>query len=218
MKQIPLLLCNRLLPRLSADLGTMFLMRVEMPGATAELGKGTRGSGDPRARNASPRWTPAPRLRSAQRTAYLAADGVASLNHDLLSRNGARLKNSLHGGWRGKEMQKRKGKEKNWNQVVKFHISPERLLGDSILLAAAPAPGPASRCPRVSTPPPAQPLQPGAAVSGLAPSGRARRAGLGTGAKGGAEGHAFGQGRGRETGWNKAGKDKSGRSKKKIPG
>lgn len=104
-----------------------------MPGATAELGKGTRGKGDPRAWNASPRWTPAPRLRSAQRTAYLAADGVASLNHDLLSRNGARLNNSLHDGWRGKEMQKRKGKEKNWNQVVKFHISPERLLGDSIL-------------------------------------------------------------------------------------
>ena len=47
--------------------------------------------------------------------------------------------------------------------MVKSHIGPRRRLGDSILLAAQPAPGLASRFPRVPTPPPAQPLRPGAA-------------------------------------------------------
>lgn len=47
MKQISLLLCNRLLPRLSLDLGIMFLISVEHA-AAAETGEGevgTRGHG-----------------------------------------------------------------------------------------------------------------------------------------------------------------------------
>lgn len=72
--------------------------------------------------------------------------------------------------------------------MVKFHISPGRLLGDSILLAVHPALGLASRFPRIPTPPPAQPLRPGAAVCKLAPSGRERRGGLGAGSKEGRRG------------------------------
>lgn len=111
-----------------------------------------------------------------------------------------------------RKLKKTKGK-KNWNQMAKFHISPGRLLGDSILLAVHPALGLASRFPRIPTPPPGQPLRPGAAVFKLAPSGRERRGGLGAGAKGGAEGCAFGQGPGREIEWKEGGKGKSGGKK-----
>lgn len=44
MKQISLLLCNRLLPRLSLDLGIQFLIRVEMHAAAAEPGEGEVGT------------------------------------------------------------------------------------------------------------------------------------------------------------------------------
>lgn len=43
MKQISLLLCNLLLPRLSLDLGILFLIRVEMH-AAAETGEGELGT------------------------------------------------------------------------------------------------------------------------------------------------------------------------------
>lgn len=116
------------------------------------------------------------------------------------------------------ENKKRKGK-KSWNQMVKFHISPGRLLGDSILLAVHPALGLASRFPRIPTPPPAQPLRPGAAVCKLAPFGRERR---------GEEGWARGQRRGggcasgRDAGGGAGGgkgeKAKVAEKKKKNPG
>lgn len=154
------------------------------------LGRGSRGS---EGTNVLPRLMPASRLRATQGTAYLAADRVVSLNHDLLSWNGARFNNSLYDGWRGGGGFKKKGK-KNWNQMVRFHIGPGRLLGDSIPLAVHPAWGPAARSPRLPTPPPARPLRPGAAVFKLAPSGRERRGGLRAGASGGAEGARWGRG------------------------
>lgn len=154
------------------------------------LGRGSRG---PEGTNVLPRLMPASRLRATQGTAYLAADRVVSLNHDLLSWNGARFNNSLYDGWRGGGGFKKKGK-KNWNQMVRFHMGPGRLLGDSIPFAVHPARGTAARSPRIPNPPSARPLRPGAAVFKLSPSGRERRGRLRAGASGGAEGARWGRG------------------------
>lgn len=154
------------------------------------LGRGSRGS---EGTNVLPRLMPASRLRATQGTAYLVSDRVVSLNHDLLSWNGARFNNSLYDGWRGGGGFKKKGK-KNWNQMVRFHIGPGRLLGDSIPFAVHPARGTAARSPRLPNPPSARPLRPGAAVFKLSPSGRERRGRLRAGASGGAEGVLWGRG------------------------
>lgn len=200
MKQISLLLCNLLLPRLSLDLGILFLMS----GDACSGGNWGRGVGDPRAQNLLPRLMPASCLRATQRTAYLAADLVASFNHDLPSWNGARFNNSLHDGWRGEEIKKEKGRKTGirWSNFTSAPGGFRRLHSPrGASRSGSIFPGPAD-----PTPPPAQPLRPGAAVFKLAPSGREWRGGLGAGANGGAEGCAFGQGRGRETGWREEGK------------
>ena len=157
---------------------------------------------------------PASCLRATQRTAYLAADSVASFNHDLLSWNGARFNNSLHDGWRGEEIKKAKGRKTGirWSNFTSAPGGFRRLHSPRGASSSGSIfPGPAD-----PTPPPAQPLRPGAAVFKLAPSGREWRGGLGAGANGGAAGWAFGQGRGRETGWREGGKGESG-GKKKSP-
>lgn len=79
MKQISLPLCNRLLSRLSLDLGIMFLISVKH--AATETG---RGRWRPEGTERFAQIVPASCLRATQRTAYLAADRVVSLNHDLL--------------------------------------------------------------------------------------------------------------------------------------
>lgn len=140
----------------------------------------------------------------------------------------------LHDGERGEKKKKKDKEKKKKNhkanpgfQMVKFHIGPGRRLGDSILLAVRPAPGLASRFPRVPTPPPAQPLRPGAAgrlgTGSLWPRAESRAGRRGCQPRGGGVCDRAGAGEGgAETWWREreGGKRREWRKekKKKFPG
>lgn len=100
--------------------------------------------------------------------------------------------------------------------MVKFHIGPGRRLGDSILLAVQPAPGLASRFPRVPTPPPAQPLRPGAAgrlgTGSLWPRAESRAGRLGCQPRGGGVCDRAGAGEGGRRPGGERGKGRKGES------
>lgn len=104
---------------------------------------------------------------------------------------------------------------KNWKQMVRFHISPGRLLGDSIL-AVHPARAPAHGFPRIPTlRPPTSPARCGRLRTGSLWPRVERRAGRWD--PGGAEGCAFGQARGGRPGGRKGEKARVAGEKKKNP-
>ena len=125
----------------------------------------------------------------------------------------------------GKKKKKKPTKQTRGFQMVKFHIGPGRRLGDSILLAVQPAPGLASRFPRVPTPPPAQPLRPGAAgrlgTGSLWPRAESRAGRLGCQPRGGGVCDRAGAGEGGRRPGGERGKGRKGESggkkKKKNP-